>query len=150
MKLRNKKTGEIMDDVQYRNYSTSDGFGLRMDGKEWEYHSIAEFNEDWEDVPEEKKGIIEVKQGLVPTCVHIVMATEEEAEKAVERLRAWKRLKDRGFRFEGIKDDYTRILQSQEPFRTGKRYLQFNKSEDEEWMKENWEDLDLLFGGEDD
>lgn len=38
-----------MDDVQYRNYSTSNGFGLRMDDKEWEYHSLAEFNADWED-----------------------------------------------------------------------------------------------------
>lgn len=76
--------------------------------------------------------------------------TKEEAEKAVEKLKAIKRLKDKGFKFEGIKEDYTRILQSQDPFRTGKRYLQFNKSEDEEWMKENWKDLDLLFGGEDD
>lgn len=49
MKLRNKKTGEIMDDVQYRNYSLPNGFGLRMDGKEFEYHSLAEFNADWED-----------------------------------------------------------------------------------------------------
>ena len=49
MKLRNKKTGEIMDDAQYRNYSVSDGFGFRMNGKEWEYHSLAEFNEEWED-----------------------------------------------------------------------------------------------------
>ena len=49
MKLRNKNTGEIMDDAQYRNYSVSDGFGFRMNGKEWEYHSLAEFNEEWED-----------------------------------------------------------------------------------------------------
>lgn len=49
MKLRNKKTGEIMDDAQYRNYSISDGFGFRMGDKEWEYHSLAELNEDWED-----------------------------------------------------------------------------------------------------
>lgn len=54
MKLRNKNTGEIMDDAQYRNYSVSDGFGFRMNGKEWEYHSLAEFNEEWEDAPEEE------------------------------------------------------------------------------------------------
>ena len=49
MKLRNRKTGEIMDDAEYKNYSILDGFVLSMNGKEWEYHSLAEFNEDWED-----------------------------------------------------------------------------------------------------
>ncbi|MBQ8984304.1 HNH endonuclease [Candidatus Saccharibacteria bacterium] len=73
--------------------------------------------------------------------------TKEEAERAVEKLKAWKRLKDKGFRFEGIKQDYTRFNQ-QEPMRTGRKYLQFNKAEDEDWMKENWDDLELLFGGE--
>ena len=28
-------------------------------------------------------------------------SSEEEAEKAVEKLKAWKRLKDKGFRFDG-------------------------------------------------
>ena len=50
MKLRNKKNGEILDDVQYRNFSMHDGFGLRnQDGKEYYYHSLAELNEEWED-----------------------------------------------------------------------------------------------------
>lgn len=49
MKLRNKQTGEIMDDAEYRNYSVPGGFGFRMNGKEWEYHSLTELNEEWED-----------------------------------------------------------------------------------------------------
>jgi len=32
---------------------------------------------------------------------HFEPCTREEAEKAVEKLKAWKRLKDKGFRFEG-------------------------------------------------
>ena len=35
--------------------------------------------------------------------------TEEEAEKAVEKLKAWKRLKDKGFRFDGYKTDNGKI-----------------------------------------
>ena len=49
MKLVHKKTGKIMNDAQYRNYSLPNGFGLRMDDKEWEYHSLAELNDEWED-----------------------------------------------------------------------------------------------------
>lgn len=81
--------------------------------------------------------------------VYIEMSNQKEAIEVEEKLKAWKRLKDKGFRFEGIKEDYTRVLQ-QKPFRNGKRYLQFNKSEDEDWLKENWEDLDSLFSQGDD
>ena len=49
MKLRNKKTGEIVDDVQYRNFSFADGFGLRTDKRDYNYKTLAKFNEDWED-----------------------------------------------------------------------------------------------------
>lgn len=113
----------------------------------FEYNSIKDFTDHWTDVPEEPKGIIKVEKSIVPTCVHIEYSTEEEAEKSVEKLKAWERLRDKGFRFEGIRQDYTRFNQ-QEPMMCGRKYLQFNKSEDEEWMKDNWEDLDLLFGGE--
>ena len=68
--------------------------------------------------------------------------TKEEAEKAVEKLKAWKRLKDRGFRFKT-------------------HYYHITRLEDEEkgWSpvlciyaecinKCDKRDLDLLFGGE--
>lgn len=148
MKLRNKKTGKV---IEWFN-NTDDIFP----------NTLAELNEEWEDYEEPKDhyyidydGDIMIVEALdyepkIKAMKQIgnYFESQEEAEKAVERLCAWKRLKDKGFRFEGIKEDYTRILQSQDPFRTGKRYLQFNKSEDEEWMQENWNDLDLLFGGE--
>lgn len=35
--------------------------------------------------------------------------TKEEAEKAVEKLKAWKRLKDKGFKFCGIDGDCIRF-----------------------------------------
>lgn len=126
MKLRNKKTGEIMDDAQYRNYSLSDGFGLRMNGKEWEYHSLAELNEDWEDYKEPEYWYIN-EYGFVMKADNFGRDTlydksrknfgnyflsREEAERAVEKLKAWKRMKDN------------------------------------EWLHENWGDLTILFGGE--
>ena len=67
--------------------------------------------------------------------------TKEEAEKAVEKLKAWKRLKDKGFRFDHIRsidgvsikykdlDQYTIIAYA-----------------DEDGCDQ--ECLDLLFGGE--
>ena len=144
MKLKNKKTGEAMSIYEILT----------------SYDTLAELNEEWEDY-EEPDGwcvtmyggisrITKDDENLIPDLKEIgnYFNDKESAYDALDELKAWKRLKDKGFRFEGIKEDYTRILQSQDPFRTGKRYLQFNKSEDEEWMEENWRDLDLLFGGE--
>lgn len=62
--------------------------------------------------------------------------TKEEAEKAVEKLKAWKRLKDKGFRFEGW-DNTDRS--------TIHHFSLFVAIEDLESINK---DLDLLFGGE--
>ena len=125
MRLRNKKTGEILDDFQYRNYSLSDGFGFRMNGKEWEYHSLAELNAEWEDAPEEPKEYWFIdEEGDISSFDYVGNAydkkmqaignffeTEEQAKKAVEKLEAFKRLKDKGFRFKGWdwEDDPSKI-----------------------------------------
>lgn len=86
MKLRNKKTGEITE-ANYWNIIQ-------------EYNSLAELNEEWEDY-EEPKGMQEIHISFNdPTAVVIEFGTDEEAEKAVEKLKAWKRLKDKGFRFD--------------------------------------------------
>jgi len=157
MKLKNKKTGETVERVDI----TIREEGVVFNNDET-YNSLAELNAEWEDVPEEEpKGywfIDCAAHYTVDFCefnedteddkeIGNYFETKEEAEKAVEWLRARKRLKDKGFRFEGIKQDYTRFGQ-QEPMRIGRKYLQFNKAEDEEWLKENWKDLDLLFGVE--
>lgn len=61
--------------------------------------------------------------------------TKEEAEKAVEKLKAWKRLRDKGFRFEGWDSNHGH-------FRTSFKFA----PGDNRCLPE--EDLDLLFGGE--
>ena len=62
--------------------------------------------------------------------------TKEEAEKAVERLRVWKRLKDKGFEFEGCFKDNTIN------YDFVKRPLNYDENEEAE------QDLAFLFGGE--
>lgn len=112
MKLRNKKTGAIykIEDIDLEN--DADGIWLGMT----KYNSLAELNADWEDAPEEPKehwyidlscNDIKIYEDLcVPEEVVKKLKqignyfeTKEEAEKAVEKLKAWQRLKDKGFRF---------------------------------------------------
>lgn len=85
------------------------------------YNSLAELTEEWEDYEEPKEnkfywidydGEI-VKDGTTPfdndteamKAIGNWFETEEEAERAVEKLKAWKRLKDKGFRFLGCDCD---------------------------------------------
>ena len=74
--------------------------------------------------------------------------TKEEAEKAVERLRAWKRLKDKGFEIESWSNDI-----GDNYYKTGQIVLNLNNVRNRDWcectqIKEIKNDLDLLFGGE--
>ena len=88
----------------------------------FEYNSIKDFTDHWEDAPEEPKrywfidafGNI-VQNEITKHCgdeytdmthdhenqklIGHYFETKEEAERAVEWLRAWKRLKDKGFKF---------------------------------------------------
>lgn len=80
------------------------------------YSSIAEFLEMWEDAPEEPKEywFIDIRYPKVEPKKDINLSnsmrkrlkeignyfeTEEEAKRAVEKLKALKRLRDKGFRF---------------------------------------------------
>ena len=99
--------------------------------KKYVYHSLTELNAEWCDVPEEPKDfwyigdlmIICGTEGEFTTpdlasftkkdieklkAIGNYFETKEEAELAVRKLKAWKRLKDKGFRFTawygGIKD----------------------------------------------
>lgn len=104
MKLRNKKTGEIVIANVTRVVS-----GVDFDCGQ----TLAELNEEWEDVPEEPKeywllsGSGEIRHteddGVKFDRYHKEIgnyfSSKEEAEKAVEKLQAWTRLKDKGFRF---------------------------------------------------
>lgn len=62
--------------------------------------------------------------------------TKEDAEKAVEKLKAFKRLKDKGFKFEGWDNTDRSTIHN---------FSLFVAIEDLENINK---DLDLLFGGE--
>lgn len=108
MKLKNKKTGEIKDLLWVINHLENDK----------DTFTLAELNEEWEDAPEEPKeywcidwtgGVNHItllddstdKYEKAKKQIGNYFETKEEAEKAVEKLRAWKRLRDKGFRFCG-------------------------------------------------
>ena len=80
------------------------------------YKGLKELNEEWEDYEEPKDywfisdgaghevGIFASEKGLLPEIeeyrkeIGNYFETKEEAEKAVEKLKAWKRLKDKGLK----------------------------------------------------
>ena len=148
MKLRNKKTGEITNFV-------IEGDVIRegcLFGKT--YYSLAELNEEWENYEDELYYIIsaEHKDGYIcalkedykELCetaneLGIGFETEKEAQKAVEKLNAWKRLKDKNFHF--LK--YSALGCGEIEFS-----LNFEDMDDEGEIGELRHDLDLLFGGE--
>ena len=143
MKLRNKKTGEILEPrtIGFEMYSFN----------ERQFDSLAELNEEWEDYEEPRDFWYINSEGDAESCIRNdeldksakeignYFETKEEAEKAVEKLKAWKRLKDEGFRF---KDWNASMCE-----------LYFNVPDsffpnDGLITDETKHDLDLLFGGE--
>ena len=164
MKLKNKKTGEIKD-VESLGHEKSlrDKYGPQITlswNTEYEnlgecktYNSLAELNADWEDYEEPKVGYIidPMEEDYVSVDdsgyeesdverakeLGIWLETKEEAEKAVEKLKAWKRLKDKGFEFIG------------KTYETDKRFGSiFYKVDEDTYSEDIIGDLDLLFGGE--
>lgn len=147
MKLKNKISGEIKEFVIFDGNEMQAGLTLKDLAQEWE--DYAKPKKYWYmDYGGRVKPMNDSndEEDIARREIGNYFETKEEAERAVEKLKTWKRLKDKGFRFDGIREDYTRY--TNKPFRDGKRYLHFNKSEDEEWMKENWQDLTMLFGGD--
>lgn len=117
MKLRNKKTGEI---VELRKHEQIEVPIEDKDGDWYEdcFDSIAELNGEWEDyveqtrdywcidwdgtlkniiVLEDGNGVDEWEEAKKEIGNHF--ETREEAVKAVEKLKAWKRLNDNGIYF---------------------------------------------------
>ena len=115
MKLRNKKTGEIADLDDWTLTGANDRITVESDHdmtKIFDYNSLAELNEEWEDYEEPKGYYYVTTSGLIkyddtPFCaihkdrkeIGNYFNTREDAELAVRKLKAWKRLKDKGFRF---------------------------------------------------
>lgn len=133
MKLRNKKTGKIVEATDFNIIS--------------EYNSLAELNDEWEDYEElegywyyvDATGEVQDPTYLTYNDKSALMKfgnwfkTKEEAEKAVKKLKAWQRLKDKGFRFTGW---------DRHPDFDG----DFRIAASDDWNCDD-KDLDLLFGG---
>ena len=153
MKLRNKTTGEI---ATLTLDSDGETLIIMKDDEMIVYGvSLEGLVQDWEDVPEEPKEYWAVDcfstDGDIVSqftsgsdiilenrkSIGNYFETKQEAEQAVEKLKAWKRLKDKGFRFNGVYEDYT---------------IQFTAPKEEigwYWCNGMGEDLDLLFGVKD-
>ena len=144
MKLRNKKTGEIID--IYKGEIT-----LHYNqGRETIHFKHLEDLEEWEDYEEPKDFWFIDSDGEARETTYLsnndksslrnfgnYFETKEEAEKAVEKLKAWKRLKDKGVRF-------NRWTIPEEP-KTPHIKLVIEAEMD---VPDSPYDLDLLFGGE--
>lgn len=147
MKLRNKKTGEIKpaeareDGIYLYDETTEQWYKYELDllAKWWEYYE--EPKEYWyidTSMMEVTYNTLGAESDVEEFNKQIgnYFETKEEAEKAVEKLKAYKRLRDKGFEFIGWQDvnsDVNDIL------------FEFPYME---WDKNVSDDLDLLFGDE--
>lgn len=111
MKLRNKKTGEIIE----THAIFENAFGnirIRKKGEAvvsypYEYNSLAELNNDWEDVPEEVKTYFYIStDGYISESSDrdFILATNrkefgnyfetsEQAKLALDKIKAWQEIK---------------------------------------------------------
>lgn len=123
MRVKNKETGETYKRTMpiVFNIKTSGGGEHTVSCK-----SIAELNEEWEDVPTEEVWYLGERIGN-----HSM--PKEEAKKVTEKILAWKRLKDKGFRFTGWDAEPNSLI-----------ILTAYEGQ----VKNIEEDLDLIFGGE--
>lgn len=162
--LKNKETGELgklIINVDEENDATTlcvldPDSPLCGNSVLGEYNSLAELCERWEDYEDDKPwapkygeeywsiradGSIcqdswmsysgDVDKYLFGNCFR----TKEEAKQAAEKLKAWKRLEDAGFKFKGW--DFNGEVDFEFPY------------PNHIWSQKHTEDLDLLFGGDD-
>lgn len=70
MKFRNKKTGEVQKIYPCIEDTESIKKFMAEGGKHYEYKSLADFNKEWEDAPEERKSlVITLKLGKMPSVL---------------------------------------------------------------------------------
>lgn len=154
MQLRNKKTGEIRpaeareDGIYLYDEITEQWYKYELDllAKWWEYYEEPKHSyylTAWGEVKEYSKEGFNINHKLE---IGNYFETKEEAEKAVEKLKAITRLNKCGLRFEGYADrgranggDIVIYAHVDIP----------NNNLLEEAQPDMLKDLDLLFGGED-
>lgn len=164
MKLRNKRTGEIIYDAYIRethDYQYDDPSHVlavfqSQPGRSPErvsggYTSLAELNEEWEDAQEEPK--IDALSMMIVTLTYFIEdeldkdepdkdeVDLEDCKSMLEKLKAWKRLKDKGFRFTGI--SVTALNMDCAVFEIGEDFYKEQSIRSSELNK----DLRFLFGG---
>lgn len=160
MRLRNRKTGEIIETQEI--YENAIGkIRIRKIGKlsesyDYNYDSLAELNEEWEDYEEPKEYWYIDCYGMVLRSLNNgnewderrkkignYFEAREEAEKAVRKLKAFKRLKNKGFEFERVKEG----VMGHE-VKIYARFTNLREDEIDTAFFDNQEDLELLFRGE--
>lgn len=153
MKLRNKKTGWITEDIMM---DFSEGEGIVIDGKR--YDRISDINNDWEDYEEpsgtywldtDKERIVESDLPITDYCfkylreLGLAFTTKEEAEQAVEKLKAWKRLKDL------CQISFNGVVTNSKGKVTGVKVVFDEHPVTFDEQEQAFKDLELLFGEED-
>lgn len=159
MKLRAKSDHRIrefgIDERCPHPYYTRDEYGNTC-----HYKTLKEVADNWEEVSEEPKKVWFIDaDGDIDCCtqecgydecgleakgvksIGNYFETEAEAEQAVEKLRAYKRLKDKGFKFEGWDS-----LLGGSPHLDCCGIIHIRAKVDEYSEPDKY--LDLLFGGE--
>lgn len=124
MKLKNKETGEIVDLLEGDLRGVRCGEQIVVKpvaalGREYVYNSLAELCEEWEDYREPKElyivdarheccvGILNIEENP-EWCARLIelglgFETKEEAEIAVNKLKTFKALTDKEFKFNSWK-----------------------------------------------
>ena len=158
MKLKNKKTGEIVEVESFYLTQTQELClnYINEENKQKVYMTdkIASFNLDWEDYEEPKVFYIVEQRGIVGSRFRTGIEYEkefkqignyfeskEEAEQAVKKLKAWKRVKRDlvSLHWQRERDGNFSVWGE---FKTG------NTLRADVFLDNHSEDLDLLFGGE--
>ena len=125
MKLKNKETGEVVEIIM--PIKNGDGWNIAA-------NSLAELNKEWEDYEEPKNDGLDNIITLVES--YSIKDRERYPEEIAEKLKAWKRLKDKGFRFKNWTRNHTGTIDIFCSWESFPHNHCTNK------------DLDLLFGGE--
>lgn len=156
MKLRNKKTGEIIDiykgeiRLHYNQGRKTIHFKCLEDLEEWEDYE--EPKERWyinenggvlKYVPSDPEGE-DLAYMKYQNEIGNYFDTREEAEKAVEKLKAAKRLKDNGFRFIPEASYVEQMKETGESM----MFIACTMNDYRDFVFGDNTDIKLLFGGE--
>lgn len=149
-KIRSKLHPTKIGVIKTFSLSPNDEIGeiaVECSGCTYYYNNLAELCEKWEDYEEPKKtwfidayGSVRDREAMTPVVGWdnkpiFEFETKEEAEKAVEKLKAWKRMKKCGLRFWDLDTVHLKI---------GYSFENYTKEDIPQLKK----DLALIFGGE--